>query len=50
MKHMLLSSLCLETLKPDATHAQRKAACRSKLKTGLVNDGVLTNKMKQAQS
>ena len=34
---------------PDETRAQWKAACMSKMTNGVVNDGVLTKKMKRAQ-
>jgi hypothetical protein len=39
----------MKATKPDETHAQWKAACMSKMTSGVVNDGVLTKRMKQAQ-
>jgi len=39
----------IEAAHPGQTHTQMQATCKSQITTGVVNDGVLTKSMKQAQ-
>ncbi len=50
-KHMMQDCMKRMAAKGDgSTHAQMKASCKSEIKDGVVNDGVVTQQMKKAES